>query len=98
MNIQAMMNQAKKLQGDMEKVKRELNNTIYTGSSGFIKISIYGNLKVDKVEITEDNLEDVEKEMLEDMLKISLTQALDKLNKDKESKLSKFGSGMQGLL
>ncbi len=98
MNIQAMMKQAQKLQSDMGKVKKELDETLYNGKSGIVEIEIYGNLNVNKVNIHEEDLTDVDKEMLEDMINISLNQCLEKIKNDKESKLGQFGQGMQGLL
>ncbi len=98
MNIQSMMKQAQKMQADMGKIKKELDETIYEGKSGLVKIEIFGNLKVNKVEIIEEDISELDKEMLEDMFSIALNQSLDKLSKDKESKMGQLGQGMQGLL
>ena len=75
-NMQQLMQQAqamqKKLQTDQEKMK----NTTFTGDAGngAVKISLNGVYEMTKIEINPSILDD--KEMLEDMLKIALNEAL----------------------
>ena len=53
MNINALMKQAQKMQSDMTKAQRELEKTLFEFDSagGAIHLSIYGNRKVEKIEI-----------------------------------------------
>lgn len=98
MNIQAMMKQAQKLQKDVENVQKELEKTLYSGKSGFVNVEMYGSLEVNKITIEEDDLSEVEKDMLEDMIQLAMEDVLKKIKNDKNEKLGKFGQGMQGLL
>ena len=67
MNIQAMMQQAKKLQRDLEKTTAEIESTTFTYENDNILVEALGNNKISKVQVKNDDiLED--KEMLEDIL------------------------------
>ena len=50
MNINALMQQAQKMQKDMEKAQKQLESTLFEVESagGAIKISIYGSRKIEK--------------------------------------------------
>lgn len=96
MNIQAMMQQARKLQKELEKTTQEIDNTTYTYENTNVSVEALGSNKITKIEIkNEDVLEDGE--MLADILVVAVNNVLDQIKKDKERKLSKYGSGLGGL-
>lgn len=96
MNMQAMMQQARKLQKELEKTTTEIDNTTYKYENDNVLVEALGSNKVTKIEIkNEDILEDAE--MLADILVVAVNNALDQIKKDKERKLSKYGSGLGGL-
>ena len=96
MNMQAMMQQARKLQKELEKTTQEIDNTTYTYENTNVSVEALGSNKVTKIEIkNEDILEDGE--MLADILVVAVNNALDQIKKDKDRKLSKYGSGLGGL-
>lgn len=96
MNMQAMMQQARKLQKELEKTTTEIDNTTYKFENENILIEGLGSNKITKIEIkNEDILED--SEMLADILVVATNNLLDQIKKDKERKLSKYGSGLGGL-
>lgn len=98
MNIQAMMKQAQQIQKELMKAKDEIDNTIYTGESNFVKVELYGTKKISKIEIDKTKITDLEDlEILEDMITVSFNEALDKIDKDTEQKLGKYTQGMPGL-
>ena len=49
MNIQAMMKQAQKLQKEMMETKKIIDETVFTGESSFVKVSVYGNKKIKEI-------------------------------------------------
>ena len=51
MNIQAMMKQAQKLQKEMMETKKIIDETVFTGESSFVKVSVYGNKKIKEIMI-----------------------------------------------
>ncbi|MCM1370442.1 MAG: YbaB/EbfC family nucleoid-associated protein [Clostridium sp.] len=97
MNIQAMAKQMQKLQADMMKAKKEIDETTFTGESSFVHVKVSGEKKVLEVKILEKNLKEDDVEMLEDMLVIALNNAFEQVDKITEEKLGKYTKGMPGL-
>lgn len=97
MNINALMQQAQKMQRDMEKAQKELDQTLFEFDSngGAIHISIYGNRKIEKININPDAIDPNDKEMLEDMIKIAINDAISSINKENEKLQAKLTSGMK---
>ena len=100
MNIQNLMREAKKMQDGLEKTKKELENTNYEGTSSIVKVVLNGNKDVQAIDIDENfeisSKDDIE--MLEDMILTAYKDAAKKVDNDKKSKLSKYGSGLTGLM
>lgn len=99
MNMQAIMAQAQRMQKDMEKKKEEINNTDYTGTSQLVEVVVSGNKKVKSVKLK--NMESFEVddiEILEDMIKIAINDAIDKIEKDIESKMGVYAKQLGGLM
>lgn len=101
MNMQMLMQQAKKMQAQLQKDQEELEKSEYTGSSSLINIKINGKYEVTDVKINisdGESLGDVDKEMLEDMFMIAMNDAVKKVGQDKEKKMGKYGQGLAGLM
>ena len=95
MNLQNIMAQAKKMQGDLEKINKEIEGTIYTGESQIVKIKANGSYELLKVKI--NNEDELDIEMLEDMVLLATNDVLKKIKKDKENKMGKMSGGLGGL-
>lgn len=56
MDMQRILQQARKMQKEMEKKQAALEETLFeiTSAGGAIKVSIYGNYHIEKVEIDKD--------------------------------------------
>ncbi len=91
MNMQAMLRQAQQMQKDMLKVKEEIDNTEYTGESSFVKVTLKGTKKIEKVEINSETLDKDDIEALEDMLVVAVNDAQKKIDADTEKKMGRFG-------
>jgi DNA-binding YbaB/EbfC family protein len=93
--MQAMLMQAQKMQRDMQKAQKQLEETLFEleSAGGAIKISYYGNRKIEKIDIDKDALDD--KEMLEDMLKIAINEVNDKVYEAEQAIQNKFTKGMK---
>lgn len=101
MNMQMIMQQAKKMQTQLLKEQEELNKTEYEGSSSLVNIKINGKFDVLSVKINiadGDNIEADDVEMLEDMIMVALNDAISKAQADKEKKMGKYGQGLAGLM
>lgn len=96
MNMQAMMQQARKLQKELEKTTTEIDNTSFKYENDNVLVEGLGSNRITRIEIkNEDVLEDGE--MLADILTVAVNNVLDQVKKEKERKLSKYGSGLGGL-
>lgn len=78
MNMQALMQQAQKMQKEMQKKQAELEAQTFdvTSAGGAIKIKIKGSRQIESVEIDKDAIDPEEKEMLEDMIKVAINEAI----------------------
>ena len=75
MNMQALMAQARKLQGDLEKTTKEIANTLFNYENDNVLVECSGKNEIKKIVIkNEDILED--KEMLEDIILVAINNVL----------------------
>lgn len=96
MNINALMQQAQKMQREMAKKQKELEEKLFEieSAGGAIKISIYGNRTIEKIDIDKDAIDPDDKEMLEDMLKIAINEAIETIDKEHDKIQQKMASSM----
>ena len=78
--------------------KKELESKTYDGSSQFVTATIYGNGKLKSININMEELENDDKDMLEDMILVAVNNAIDSMEKDKEEKFGKYGQMLNGLM
>ena len=98
MNMNALMQQAQKMQKDILKKQEEIQKSEYTGSSQLVDVVIYGNKKIKSVNFKDlENLDKDDLEMLEDMIKIAINEAISKVDADVEKKLGAYGKTVGGL-
>ena len=97
MNMQAMMQQAQKIQRDMMKAKNEIDEKEFTSTQGFLTIEMKGTKEVTSVKIDKENLDKDDIEMLEDLISLAVNDNVKKIEKETESKMGKFG-GLSGLM
>lgn len=96
MNIQSLMNQARKLQGELEKTTREIENKVFNYENENIIVEITGKNAVSKIKIKNENIiNDVE--MLEDILTVAINNVLEQIKLEKDKKLGKYTNGLGGL-
>ena len=96
MNMQAMMQQAQKLQRDMLKAKKEIEEKTYVSTQSFVTVESKGTKEIIKITIDQDSLDRDDIEMLEDLIVVAANENIKAINNDTESKMGKFG-GMAGL-
>lgn len=96
MNMNALMQQAQKMQREMAKQQAELEARLFECTSGgAIHISIRGNRKIEKLEIDKDAIDPEDKEMLEDMIKVAMNEALAMIDKEYEKLNSRLSANMR---
>lgn len=98
MNMQAIMMQARKMQKDIEKTQKELEEMSYEGKSQMVTVVIGGNNKISSIKIDSENVDKEDIELLEDMILIAVNNAIEKMEKDKQEKLGKYSNMFNGLM
>lgn len=98
MNMQALMQQAQKMQRDMTKKKEELNKKTFVGTSELVDVTFTGDKKLVSVNIKQDgSLDEDDKEILQDMMVIAVNDAMKQIDKETEKMLGAYGSQLNGL-
>ena len=98
MNMQAMLQQAQRMQKDIQAKQEQINSSEYTGTSEMIDITIYGSKKIKSVNLKVKSLDEEDIEVLEDMIKIAMNDAISKVDKDTEAKLGSYSKQLGGLM
>ncbi len=97
MDMNMLMQQAQKMQRNLEKARKEIEEKMFSFESagGARKLDIYGNKKIEKIIIDQDLINPEDKEMLEDMIKIAVNEALDKIDSEMEKVMNSATGGMR---
>ena len=96
MNMQAMLRQAQQMQKDITKKKDELNKKTFVGTSELVEVTFTGDKKLVSTKIKSD-IDNDDKEIIEDMFVIAVNDAMAKIDKETESMLGAYGSQLGGL-
>lgn len=101
MNMQMIMQQAKKMQAQLQKDQEELEKKVYEGSSSLVNVKINGKYEVLSIKINlpdGESIESDDRDMLEDMIMVAFNEAIKKIAVDKEKNMGKYGQGLAGLI
>lgn len=94
--MQALMQQAQKMQRDITKKKDELNKKTFVGSSELVEVVFTGDKKLVSTKIKSD-IDSDDKEIIEDMFVIAVNDAMSQIDKETENVLGVYGSQLNGL-
>lgn len=97
MNMQAMLRQAQNMQKEMMKTQEEINNMTFIGENGFVKVTMKGTKRIEKVEISNNELDSSDIELLQDMILVAVNSSLEQIDKITEEKMGKYTRGLPGL-
>ena len=94
--MQAIMAQARKLQGDLEKTTKEIEGTTFKYENENVLVECSGKNEIKKITVKNESiLED--RELLEDVLLVAINDVLSQVKKEKDKKLGKYTNGLGGL-
>lgn len=93
-NIAQLMQQAQKMQENMQRAQEELANLEVTGSAGggMVSITLTGRMECRSVRIDPSVLSDAE--MTEDLVVAAINDAVNKVNAESQAKMSGATAGM----
>lgn len=94
-SISEMMQQAQKMQADMQKAQAELANAEITGESGagLVTVVMTGRHDVKRVTI-DDSVFNEDKEVLEDLLAAAVNDAVRKVEANNQNAMSELTAGL----
>jgi DNA-binding YbaB/EbfC family protein len=93
-NLAGLMQQAQKMQQEMQKAQEELANLTVTGEAGggLAKVTMTGKHAVRRVEIDPSLLDD--REMLEDILTAAINDAVNRVAATMQERMSEVTAGI----
>lgn len=93
-NLAGLLQQAQKMQQEMEKAKAELERMEVTGEAagGLVKVTMDGRHAVKSVQIDPSLLDD--REMLEDIVTAAVNDAVNRVADANQQKMSDLTSGL----
>ncbi|HEY1136702.1 MAG TPA: YbaB/EbfC family nucleoid-associated protein [Xanthomonadaceae bacterium] len=93
-NIAQLMQQAQKMQENLQRAQEELAQLEVTGSAGggMVSITLTGKMECRKVRIEPSVLSDAE--MTEDLIAAAINDAVNKVNAESQAKMSGATAGM----
>ncbi|MFU8877797.1 MAG: YbaB/EbfC family nucleoid-associated protein [Wenzhouxiangellaceae bacterium] len=93
-NIAQLMQQAQKMQENLQKAQRELAEIEIPGEAGggMVRVLLNGRHEVRKIEIEPEALED--REVLEDLIAAAFNDAVNRLQEVSREKMSEMTGGM----
>ena len=94
-NIAQLMQQAQKMQEDMQRAQEEVAALEVVGNAGggMVSVTLGGRMDCRKVRIDPSVFEDAE--MAEDLIAAAFNDAVNKINAESQAKMSVATSGMQ---
>jgi nucleoid-associated protein EbfC len=93
-NIAQLMQQAQRMQENVQRAQEELGKLEVTGNAGggMVSVTITGRMECRKVRIDPSVLTD--QEMVEDLIAAAFNDAVNKVNSESQAKMSAATAGM----
>ena len=86
-NMNQIMRQAQKMQEEMARAKKELEETVFSSSvgGGMVEVKMTGDRRMQSISIKSEVIDPDDKEMLEDLVMSAVNDCLDQISrKEKE--------------
>ena len=86
MNMQQMMAQAQKMQRELQKALKELEEKEFTISKGgAVTVKMYGSNQIISISIDEDAFDKDNKDMVEEMVTMAINEGLEMIEKERQA-------------
>jgi len=95
-NMQGLLRQAQKMQEDLQKAKRELEETEFTSSvgGGMVEVKMMGNKTLKSISIKPQVVDPDDIEMLEDLVVSAVNDALGQIARKEQDSMPQMPGGM----
>lgn len=97
-NMANLMKQAQKMQRQMEEQAKEMEAKEFTATAGggAVEATVSGTKKLVKLKLAEEAVDPDDVEMLEDLIVAAINEAMEKVDEESSSAMSKLTGGMGG--
>ena len=97
MNMNALMQQAQKMQREMEKAQKDLEAKEFevVSAGGGIKVVITGAKEIKTIDLDKDIVDPDDKEMLQDMIVVAINDAIALVIEEEQKILAKQQANMR---
>lgn len=97
MNMNALMQQAQKMQREMEKAQKDLEAKEFevVSAGGGIKVVITGAKEIKSIDLDKDIVDPDDKEMLQDMIVVAINDAIALVIEEEQKILAKQQASMR---
>lgn len=88
-NMNQLMRQAQKMQEDMARAKKEIEETVFSSSvgGGMVEVKMTGDRVMKSVTIKDEVIDPDDKEMLEDLIISAVNDCLEQITRKEQSSL-----------
>lgn len=96
-NMQQLMKQAQKMQAEMMKQQEELQNTVFSASSGggMVTVNMNGQYEIVSLKIDPQVVDPEDVKMLEDLVTAAIQEVLTKVSEATNNAMSQLTSGIK---
>ncbi len=98
MNMQALMQQAQKMQRDIQKKQAELESMTFEGKYEFVSVTFNGKREMLSCNITKDAVDMDDLEMLQDFIVLATNDSMKKIEKEYDQKMGQYSGMLNGLM
>lgn len=98
MNMQSIMQQAQRMQRDLQKKKDEISAQLFPGKYEFVEVTLNGKKEMVRCKIEKDGLDASDIELLEDFIVLATKDAIQKIDKEFQSKMGQYAGMLDGLM
>ncbi len=98
MNMQKIMQQAQKMQRDLQNKKDEIVKETFEGHYEWVTVVLNGSKEMISCKISKDEISAEDKEVLEDFIVLAVKDALKKVEDEYQSKMGQYAGMLDGLM
>ena len=97
-NMNNLMKQAQRMQRQMEESQKELESTEFTAAAGggAVEVTVTGKKEVTKIKLAPEAVDPEDVEMLEDVIRAAVNEALRKAEEASVANMAKVTGGLGG--
>jgi nucleoid-associated protein EbfC len=95
---QGMIRKLQKMQKDMMKAQKDLEETVFTGTAGgVVAVEVKGDKQVLSIKIEKEAVDPEDVEILQDMILAAINQAMTEIDRTTQEVMAPYTQGMPGL-